>query len=162
MEMHHLTALIVILTLATPVAALADDPVILAVGDIASCGADSLGDEATASLVSGLAGDILALGDLAYDKGSEDDFRKCYEPAWGKLKARTHPVPGNHEYYTKDAKSYFAYFGAAAGAVGAGWYSFDIGTWHIVALNSNCEEIGGCGRSSPQGQWLTQDLEQHP
>jgi hypothetical protein len=141
-------------------AAFAADPVVLAAGDVAGC--DSSGDTQTAALLDGLAGTILALGDLVYPDGTRSEFEDCYDPTWGRHRARTQPVPGNHEYNTGGAAGYYDYFGATAGDPQEGWYSFDLGAWHVVALNSNCADIGGCGRSSRQGQWLEQDLDQHP
>ena len=105
---------------------------------------------------------VLALGDLQYPKGALEDFKTSYDPTWGRFKAITYPVPGNHEYYTADAAGYFSYFGDRAGDPNQGYYSFDLGAWHIVALNSNCDEVGGCSKTSPQGQWLEQDLQAHP
>jgi 3',5'-cyclic AMP phosphodiesterase CpdA len=130
--------------------------VVLAAGDIAGC--DSGGDEATAALLDGLAGSVLALGDLAYPDGTADEFASCYDPSWGRLKSRTWPVLGNHEYETPGAAPYFAYFGAIAGDPAEGWYSFELGDWHLIALNSNCDEIGGCDLESPQADWLRADL----
>ena len=132
----------------------------LAAGDIAAC--DSDGDEQTARLLDVLPGTILALGDLAYPTGSAREFAQCYGPSWGRHKARTHPAPGNHDYGDGSAAPYFAYFGEAAGAPGEGWYSFALGAWHIVSLNSNCDEIGGCERDSREGRWLAADLAAHP
>ncbi len=123
------------------------DPVLLAAGDIASC--SSKGDEQTAALLDGLAGTVAALGDLAYEDGTAAEFRDCYDPTWGRLKARTRPAVGNHEYHTAGAAGYFDYFGAAAGDPGKGYYSYDLGEWHIVVLNSMCDEVGGCGVGSP-------------
>jgi hypothetical protein len=105
---------------------------------------------------------VLALGDLQYEAGSLSQFNTYYQPRWGALKPVTYPVPGNHEYATSGAAGYFSYFGARAGTPGQGWYSFDYGGWHIVALNSNCSAVGGCGPTSPQGQWLTADLAANP
>ena len=133
--------------------------VVLAAGDIAGC--DSSGDEATAGLLDSLDGPVLALGDLAYPSGTADEFATCYDPSWGRHQSRTWPVPGNHEYETPHAAAYFAYFGAAAGDPGEGWYSFDLGDWHLIALNSNCGEVGGCGIDSPQADWLRTDLAAH-
>ena len=141
-------------------AALAADPVVLAAGDIANC--ESEGDEQTADLLAANTGTILLLGDIAYPDGSDDDFEECFDPSWGAHKARIRPSPGNHEYHTDGAEGYFDYFGAAAGDPDEGWYSFDLGEWHIVSLNSNCDEIGGCGASSAQGQWLAADLAANP
>jgi hypothetical protein len=137
-------------------AALSEDPVLFAAGDIARCG--SSGDEQTAGLLDAEAGAIAALGDLAYENGSRQDFADCYGPTWGRHKQRTYPVPGNHEYFTAGAAPYFEYFGARAGSSG-GYYSYDLGRWHVIALNSNCEHVaGGCGPGSPQEAWLRADL----
>jgi hypothetical protein len=134
--------------------------VVLAAGDIASC--ESSGDEQTANLLDELDGTILVAGDLAYDDGTLEEFEECYDPTWGRHKARTYPSPGNHEYNSDDAEGYYAYFGSRAGNPDEGWYSFDLGAWHIVSLNSNCGDIGGCDRDSPQGEWLAQDLTDNP
>jgi hypothetical protein len=133
--------------------------VLLAVGDIGSC--ESEADDAVAELASGLPGTIALLGDIAYEDGSAADFRNCFEPAWGPMRARFHPVPGNHEYETRDASGYFDWFGAAAGTPGQGWYSFELGGWHLVALNSNCGPAGGCDAGSAQLAWLESDLAAH-
>ena len=109
-------------------------------------------------MLDGLDGTILALGDLAYESGTAEQFAACYDLSWGRHRSRTWPVPGNHEYETAGAAPYFAYFGAAAGTPGEGWYSFDLGAWHLIALNSNCDEIGGCDLDSPQADWLRADL----
>jgi len=138
----------------------ADGLVLLAAGDIARC--NSLGDEATAAQLDQRFGSVLTLGDNAYNDGTAADFRNCYDPNWGRHKARTRPASGNHEYHTPGAAGYFEYFGEAAGDPGAGWYSYDLGAWHIVVLNSNCAEIGGCTRSSAQGLWLEADLAANP
>jgi hypothetical protein len=130
---------------------------VVAAGDIASC--PSTGDEATAKLVASIDGTVITLGDNAYPDGSAEDFRECYDSSWGRFKNRTHPVPGNHEYKTEDAQGYFGYFGEAAGNPHEGYYSYNLGGWHIVALNSNlCLEIAGCHLLSPQVRWLEADL----
>jgi len=130
--------------------------VLLAVGDIASC--DASNDELVGELAARLPGTIALLGDIAYDYGSLDDFLNCFDPTWGQLRGRLRPAPGNHEYETKGAAGYFAYFGAAAGNPGEGWYSYDLGFWHVIALNSNCGAIGDCGRGSAELAWLEDDL----
>jgi len=132
----------------------------LAAGDIASCG--SSGDEATAALLDSLPGTVLTLGDHVYENGTSAEFASCYQPSWGRHKARTHPAPGNHEYQSSAAAPYFAYFGSAAGEPAKGYYSFELGAWHIIALNSNCSAIGGCQAGSPQERWLRADLAAHP
>jgi hypothetical protein len=134
-------------------------PVVVAAGDIADCSGG--GDEATARLVGDI-GDstVLTLGDEAYPDGSAEDFEECYDPTWGRFEDRTKPVPGNHEYDTPGTAGYFHYFGRAAGDPGKGYYSYNLGKWHIVALNSNCkeEEIGDCEEASQQVRWLKADL----
>jgi acid phosphatase type 7 len=131
--------------------------VIVAAGDIADCAKE--GDEATAKLVGGIDGaTVLTLGDNAYPDGTAQDFRKCYEPSWGQFKERTRPSPGNHEYHTEGARGYFDYFGDAAGDPEEGYY-YDLGAWHIVALNSNCGEGEiRCGPGSAQVRWLEEYL----
>jgi Calcineurin-like phosphoesterase len=133
---------------------------ILAAGDIASCSHPR--DEQTAAVLDGLEGLVLTLGDNAYPNGTAQEFASCYEPSWGRHKARTRPAAGNHDFNTSGATGYFGYFGAAAGPAPQGWYSFDYGGWHFVALNSNCSAIGGCTRASAQGLWLEADLDAHP
>jgi hypothetical protein len=132
--------------------------VIVAAGDIANCAGE--GDEATARLVGSIDGaTVLTLGDEAYPDGSAQDFEQCYEPSWGQFKERTRPAPGNHEYETEGASAYFDYFGKAAGDPDDGYYSYDLGAWHIVALNSNCGEAEiRCGPGSAQTKWLKEDL----
>jgi hypothetical protein len=111
---------------------------------------------------------VLALGDVQYENGEYDNFLHFYAPSWGRLKAITHPVAGNHEYGMPNARGYFDYFDGAgrktgrAGARGAGWYAFDVGAWRLYAMNSNCGAAGGCGRGSAQLRWLRADLAAHP
>jgi hypothetical protein len=105
---------------------------------------------------------VLTLGDNQYENGALAKFRASYAPSWGQVKARTRPAVGNHEYGTAGAAGYFDYFGAAAGRRGQGWYSFDVGAWHLVALNSECANVGGCGPDSAQVRWLRADLAAHP
>lgn len=135
-----------------------NDPVVLAAGDIANCSNDH--DAATASLIKAQTGTVLALGDTVYEKGSTKNYTECYDPTWGQFKDRTYPAIGNHEYETKSAAGYFSYFGSKAGTPGQGWYSFDVGAWHLIALNSNCSKVG-CDDSSTQMQWLQDDLTKH-
>src|ERR1043166_3616889 len=125
-------------------------------GDIASC--DGKQDEATAALLDGIGGTVFVAGDNAYPDGSAAEYSKCYAASWGRRRRRTRPVPGNHDYQTPGARGYFGYFGAAAGPAGRGYYSYDLGRWHILALNS---EIA-MGASSPQVAWLRADLAAHP
>jgi hypothetical protein len=137
----------------------------------------------TAALVGRLApAAVLALGDTQYFCGGYEAYLHSYGPTWGKLLARTYPVPGNHEYLTTPGKvsdsegggtgcdpgnagaaGYFKYFAAAPGhgTPGQGWYSFDLGGWHLIALNSSCGQANGCGSTRPEGKWLAADLAAH-
>jgi len=131
----------------------------VAAGDIASC--SSTGDEATAALLDRLKGTVATLGDNAYDSGTAAEFASCYAPSWGRHKSRTRPAAGNHDYVTPGAAGYFGYFRAAAGDPRNGYYSYDLGEWHVVVLNSNCSSVGGCQAGSAQEQWLRTDLRSH-
>jgi acid phosphatase type 7 len=128
-------------------------------GDIAGCNFKA--DRKTARLLGRIPGTVFTLGDNAYQNGTSKQFRNCYDPTWGQYKKRTRPTAGNHDYHTSGAKPYFDYFGWRAGKPSRGYYSYELGSWHIVALNSNCKEIGGCGKRSAQGHWLRRDLERH-
>jgi hypothetical protein len=136
------------------------DPELLAAGDIAVCGTE--GSRLTAAIVAAHPdAAVAAVGDLAYGSGAPSEFSGCYDPAWGGFKSRTHPAPGNHEYATAQAAGYFGYWGPAAGPAGEGWYSYDVGAWHVVALNSNCGPVA-CGPTSAEVRWLAADLAAHP
>lgn len=137
------------------------DPVIVAAGDIA-CPSDSstyssCQQIATSDLI--LQMDpvaVLALGDLQYYRGDLEDYLKYYDPSWGRFREITYPVLGNHDSGT----GFFDYFHGAGnfGDSERGYYSYDLGAWHLVALNSNCADVGGCETGSPQEQWLREDL----
>ena len=124
-------------------------------GDIAMCDANS---EATARLVESIGGTVFTVGDNAYVRGTREEFRNCYEPTWGRFKSRTRPVPGNHDYETAGAAPYYEYFGPSAGPAGLGYYSFELGSWHAVALNSNIP----VNAASAQAAWLRNDLAANP
>ena len=139
--------------------------VVVAAGDIANCG--SSGAELTAQLLDAIfpagtslaAGLVLPLGDNAYNDGTLRQYQQCYAPTWGRHLDRSRPVPGNHDYHTPGAAGYFDYFGSLAGTRGLGYYSYTLGAWHLVALNSNCDELdGGCARGSAMERWLRDDL----
>jgi acid phosphatase type 7 len=136
--------------------------VLVGAGDIAACAALA-GAEATAKLVERIPGTVFAAGDLAYERGTAEEFRDCYGTTWGRFKDRTQPTPGNHEYNFAGGAAYFAYWGARAGTPAKSYYSFDLGNWHVIALNTNCVApgVGGCGRGSPEETWLKQDLAEH-
>jgi hypothetical protein len=137
--------------------------VLVGAGDIASC-KNPEGAQATAKLIEQIPGTVFADGDLAYEKGSAEEFKDCYDPAWGRFKDRTKPALGNHEYVDPTASGYFEYWGTKAGLPGKGYYSYDLGDWHIVVLNTNCDakDLGGCAAGSPQETWLKEDLAKHP
>jgi acid phosphatase type 7 len=143
-----------------PSASQARTVTLVGAGDIAGC--DFSADYATAKLLGRIPGTVFTLGDNAYPSGTRAQFRDCYGPTWGKYKGRTKPTAGDQDYKTPGAKPYFDYFGKAAGEPGKGYYSYDRGTWHIVALNTNCNEVGGCDRGSAQWRWLRRDLDRHP
>jgi acid phosphatase type 7 len=158
------------------------DPVIAAAGDIACDPADSSfnGGNGTSDscrakytsdmLVNGGFAAVLPLGDNQYYCGGYQGFAQSYDISWGRVKSITHPAVGNHEYLTSggtncdttgEASGYFQYFGAAAGSPSQGYYSYDVGSWHLIALNTNCGSAGGCSASSAQGKWLSADLAAH-
>ena len=137
-------------------AAIAVTPAVLVgAGDIASCSyAD---DEATGRLLDSIRGVVFTAGDDAYPNGTVDDFAHCYDPTWGRHKSRTRPAIGNHDFRTDAGAPYYAYFGAAAGDSGLGYYSYDLAGWHVIVLNSNLSVSAG----SPQNVWLHADLSAH-
>lgn len=138
----------------TPPSSSAGQEVLVGAGDIAWCGLD--GGALTASLLDQIQGTVFTTGDHAYPLGTLADFQRCYEATWGRHKARTRPVPGNHDYGdgTTDGADYFTYFGPNAGPPGLGYYSYQLGAWHIVALDSEISAFPG----SPQMTWLRADL----
>src|SRR5215213_5188482 len=140
---------------AVPGAAQTSTVTLVGAGDIASC--SQTNDSATARLLGRIPGTVFTLGDNVQGQGAWSEFRDCYDSTWGKYKNRTKPTVGNHDYHTAGAKPYFNYFRWRAGRP-RGYYSYDRGAWHIVALNSNCEEVGGCDWRSAQGRWLRTDL----
>jgi hypothetical protein len=154
----------------------AAEAVLIGAGDIAKCGSTLPGAEATARLLDQFFAQydaaprdnrpdeavIFTLGDNAYPKGTAKQFAECYDPTWGRHKDRTRPAVGNHDYRTRNAKPYFDYFGKAAGDPDKGYYSYNLGDWHIVVLNTVCADVKGCAPGSPQYEWLVQDLKDHP
>ena len=148
------------------------DPTLIVAGDIASCW--WTGDEKTATLISQRDGTVLTLGDNVYLNGSFSEFQQCFDPSWGRFKDRIRPTPGNHDYQTLGARGYFDYFNGIdvadgpAGNRNLGYYSFDLGNWHVVVLNSECEAAtglwitDGCGPLSAQATWLAADLAAAP
>jgi len=134
----------------------ANPPVIFSgAGDIGTCNSNN--DEATAKLLDNIPGPVFILGDNVYDNGTTSEFNNCYAPTWGRHKARTYPSAGNHDYNTSGATGYYNYFGAAAGDPTKGYYSFDLGAWHVIVLNSNISMT----TTSAQNKWLQADLAAH-
>jgi hypothetical protein len=142
--------------------------VLVAAGDIACAPGQeptvsSCQMAATAELAASLRPDVVApLGDLQYERGELSGFQRSYDRTWGRLKQVTRPAPGNHEYTGGKATGYFTYFGRTVGSPVEGWYSYELGSWHVVVLNSVCGPVGGCGDGSPQLRWLRADLAAHP
>ena len=132
------------------------DPVLIGAGDIATC--DSEADSDTAALLAGQQGTVFTAGDNAYPDGSASQFADCYGSTWGRELARTRPAPGNHDHHTSGLAGYLGYFGAAAAPGGTPWYSYDLGTWHVIVLDATCDAAGGCSADSEQGRWLAADL----
>jgi protocatechuate 3,4-dioxygenase beta subunit len=130
--------------------------IFIGAGDMSSCGNN--GDEATAQIIDTIPGTVYTLGDNVYENGTNSEFSNCYHPTWGRFKARTKPSAGNHDYNTSGASGYYNYYGAAAGDPSKGYYSYDLGLWHIIVLNSNIS----MGASSPQNVWLQGVLAAHP
>jgi PKD repeat protein len=143
---------------AVDVVAPASDVTFIGAGDIAGCPA-GYEDETTAALVEQYpTATVFTLGDNAYPDGTASDFSDCYAASWGRFKDRTRPAPGNHDYHSTGAPGYFGYYGALAGPPGRGYYSYDLGGWHILSLNSEID----AGATSLQADWLRQDLLDHP
>jgi len=131
--------------------------VFVGAGDIANC--EMLGGaRATAALLDTIEGTVFTTGDHAYQTGSAKEFQNCYEPTWGRHKKRTRPTIGNHDLVTDKGRPYFEYFGENAGPAGLGYYSYDLGAWHIISLNS----AAPARKNTPQMKWLLADLSAHP
>jgi chitodextrinase len=139
-------------TSACPTPPSGGDPIVAVAGDIAG---DGTGDSATAALLDSINPTaVITAGDNVYDDGSAAQYAQYYDPTWGRHKAKTYPTPGNHDYQTSGASGYFGYFGARAGTAGQGWYSYNLGAWHIIGLNSEVAH----GATSAQVNWLKTDL----
>jgi acid phosphatase type 7 len=149
------TALAVLLSALTLVAPAPPSATLLAVGDAADC--KSRGDSAVAAVIARTPGTLALLGDTVYERGTPDEFRRCYAPVLGRFLRRTRAALGNHEYGTGTADPAIAYFALPR----RGYYSYGLGAWHVVVLNSNCRPAGGCGPGSPQERWLRRDLAAH-
>jgi len=131
--------------------------VLVGAGDIAKC--DGRQGEATARLLDGLGGTVFTAGDNAYSHGTAQEFIECYGLTWGRHRYRTRPSPGNHDYESAQAAPYFKYFGANAGPAGRGYYSYNLGAWHVVSLNSNSN---ASSFGAAQEAWLREDLVSNP
>jgi hypothetical protein len=147
----------------TPTLTATSAPVVLiGAGDIAECANQN--DKITAAMLEQYPNaTIFTTGDNSDDLDPDHAYDKCFDPTWGRFKKRIHPAMGNHDYDENDSpEEYFEYFGNAAGVPGKGWYSYDLGGWHIMVLNSECEDVGGCEDGSAQEKWLKADLAAHP
>jgi len=146
-----------------PLTATPAPAMLIGAGDVVVCGVDY--DEQTAALVEQQLAlfpnsAVFIAGDLLNESGRAVEYRNCFTPSWGRFLNRIRPVPGNHDIMTDQGAPYYAYFGKAAGEPGEGYYSYNLGSWHVVALNSNCEVIA-CGKNSKQVQWLNEDLQKN-
>ena len=141
------------LALATPAPRTAT---LVAVGDMADC--KTTDDSAVARVILRTAGTLALLGDTVYEYGTADEYRRCYAPVFGRFLRRSRAALGNHEYGMGNADAAIAYFGLPR----RGYYSYELGAWHVVVLNSNCRPAGGCEAGSPQERWLRRDLAAHP
>jgi hypothetical protein len=151
-----------------------EDPLVAVAADVACDPADPAFNKgvgtpsacrqaATAQLLDGRKLAALFIpGDTQYFYGGLAAYDASYDPSWGKYKAITYPAAGNHEYLTEEGAGYYAYFGVRAGDSAKGYYSFELGTWHVIVLNSQCDQVGGCDTGSPQERWLREDLAAHP
>ncbi len=157
------------------------DPTIVAAGDIAcdaggTPSATACQQKATSDLALSLNPTaVLPLGDEQYELGNLADFKASYDPTWGRMNAIAHPAPGNHEYgyigssiQPTGGEGYFTYFGDRGHPLSPGctklctsWYSWDVGAWHMISLDSQCGVVGGCNPGNPQYQWLLNDLNTH-
>ncbi len=145
----------------TPAPFVNEDAVLVGAGDITQCGGE--GSSYTAALLDRFPdAAIFTAGDNSNNSGTPAQFRDCFAPTWGRFKNRIYPDSGNHDYYTANAYGYYQYFGQAAGDPHGGDYSFNLGAWHIIMLNSECHDIGGCQPGSPQETWLKADLAAWP
>ena len=128
-------------------------PVLVGAGDVGDCDFD--GAARTSRMLDSIRGTIFIAGDVAYQtRRNPHPFLTCFDPAWGRHRARIRPALGNHDYADDSAAAYFEYFGERAGPRPAGYYSYEVGRWHVIALNTNI----AIGDSSPQARWLRTDL----
>jgi hypothetical protein len=138
-----------------PAVSFAPPETLVGAGDIAMC--DTPGAEQTARLLDAIPGTVFTAGDNTYPSATERSFKDCYGPTWGRHRSRTRPSPGNHDYDASNAAYYYQYFGANAGD-GRGYYSYRLGDWLVLSLNSNV----AAGEGSPQYQWVESTLRDQP
>jgi hypothetical protein len=139
------------------------DPVLVGAGDIARCDDFQFQrNQGTANLIDSIPGTVFAVGDLVYPDPSGNYFAKCFAPTWGRFRNRMIPTAGNHEFNPPGSLGYYSYLGRVAGDPLKGWYSFNLGAWHVIVLSAECDKIGGCTATSPEGQWLQSDLTANP
>jgi hypothetical protein len=142
---------------ASPEGTAEESVVLVGAGDIANCKVGD-GHKATADVLDTIPGTVFTLGDHAYPRGSKKSFEECYDISWGRHKERTRPSPGNHDLISNNGRAYYDYFGDAAGPRGLGYYSYRLGAWHIIVLNSDLPMT----RNSRQVSWLRKDLADNP
>lgn len=147
---------VLLISISLDASAQGSPPVLVGAGDIATC-TNLSGAQATAALLDSIPGTVFTLGDNSYPDGSDWNFAHCYDITWGRHRYRTMPSIGNHEYNSTDAMDYYNYYGSTAGTPMHAWYSYNLGTWHIIVLDSNCNEID-CTSGSPEYTWLQNDL----
>jgi acid phosphatase type 7 len=147
---------------ATPTTTPTPTPVtLIGAGDISLCGDDEIyqGDARTAEILARYPqAHIFTAGDNVQAAGLRAEYRNCFDPTWGQFKDRIRPAAGNHDYYTEQGAPYYEYFGEAAGPAGQGYYDYELGDWHILVLNSNCD-VHSCRENGPQAQWLRERLD---
>jgi hypothetical protein len=143
----------------TSAAASEPGSVLIGAGDICRTSGIANARKTAALVTASSTARVFTLGDNSNEEGTAGQYAGCYDPTWGAFKTRTRPAPGNHDQLTRHGTPYYAYFGAAAGTAGKGYYSYDLpANWHVIVLNSICGEVGGCGARSPQERWLEEDL----
>lgn len=139
--------------------------VLVGAGNVATCGTSN--DDKTAQIIDTMQSDaqVFTTGDNVFERGTDSEYVNCYQPSWGRFLSRTHPTLGNHDYANggSDAAGSFQYFGDRIGPPGLGYYSYDVGTWHVIVLNDK----GGTDPNNPgidatQMDWLQADLAAHP
>lgn len=131
---------------------------LVAAGNISKC--TNQNDEITAQIIDTMTtATVLVVGNAANPGGLPGDYTNCYDPTWGRFKARTYGVIGNHDYDSlPNGDGFFGYFGQRGGQAGKGFYSFDVGAWHVIVLNTENATAVPYAAGSEQQTWLAGDL----